>query len=1174
MPTWYLGDPTFVYYPPLSTILLGFMTAILGDVFGAYRIFIILFLIALGLSVYSVGVRWSKNRLVAQFGALLAMLAPFTLRTVFVEGNLSRAVALLALPWLFWWTEQLLRERTTRRLIWLLAGLWAITIVAHGMQAAMFAIAIGVYVLLRVVNNVYVPLRRGLLAMLPVLLGAGIAAAYLLPAYSNAELTGVPFLPPEKVSLFSISLDALLPYHTNIEAASIGIATLIIAVLIMFRAGKDFHVALVGTGLVCMILAFGPAGGIFSLLPLNEQFLPERFLNIVAIVFPLVIATIPAGVWARPVSVFALTVVLLIDGSPSWRAVYLRPVPPDEQAAALALADLPGSGRVAPLTAPDPTSSQIYLTSITGGKANVSGWALENTPQQNSIRRLLDAAQKSPDYVTRVLSLWNADYVLSKFDDPKVSVELRRDLQFQLAGTFGQMELWRRPVASAFAQVLTDNRMLVIGKNATDWVYTFPFASEGDTANPAAYDAAYLSHFSVIGMSRSANVSAIEPALSNWVHAGNTLIIDLSGSDQIYEQGSALFGVHSAPKSLIGDYSLNWPPSLSSLPSHLTFSSSDGPWIGATYFGLDHVLATLVDQGQSYPVLGYQDVGKGKVWYIGFNLLYLLNQTGQQTIARTLADFILNGNAVNRDLMLPPLQTTIVNARSADLTLDYTSDKAISLVLSMTYFPRWQATIDGKPTALHDHEHLMLLDIPEGHHTLKLNYEPLSTGVSQFGLFLSIFSIGFTVVIGRFFTQRPILALGDRVNAFDDRLPQVNINDAEAEAKFAPCPNCGFRLARTGVPTNESYPFNSLDCPVCGFSLGSRNYIQGDKLTDFAKRRLAINWLREGNIARSQLQSRFGIGFDGLFETPFASHLAAESATGTSESTTNSTRDFDQTATTSIAFSPGGTLLASGGGDNTVRLWTVETGQEIVQWSYHMDRVHAVTFNSSGDLLASGSRDSTVRLWNISEKRQSTLLRGHLDAVVSLAFAGDGSKLASGSVDRTVRIWSIADGKQQFVLRGHIGIVNCVAFSKDGKLLASGSVDETVRLWNTQTGDLLFTLHDHESPLLAVGFYAESGLLVSISANGMVKFWDPKKGREVLSTQTFDYPLRNAVFSQDGTLIGTIGTAFRLLDTQTADELLTIVADEGIGGSIALSPDKKMLASAISDSRVQVWQLT
>ena len=55
----------------------------------------------------------------------------------------------------------------------------------------------------------------------------------------------------------------------------------------------------------------------------------------------------------------------------------------------------------------------------------------------------------------------------------------------------------------------------------------------------------------------------------------------------------------------------------------------------------------------------------------------------------------------------------------------------------------------------------------------------------------------------------------------------------------------------------------------------------------------------------------------------------------------------------------------SGSNDNTIKLWNVETGQEISTLTGHNSRVNSVSFSPDGKTLATGSWDNTIKLWNV-----------------------------------------------------------------------------------------------------------------------------------------------------------------------------------------------------------------
>ena len=110
----------------------------------------------------------------------------------------------------------------------------------------------------------------------------------------------------------------------------------------------------------------------------------------------------------------------------------------------------------------------------------------------------------------------------------------------------------------------------------------------------------------------------------------------------------------------------------------------------------------------------------------------------------------------------------------------------------------------------------------------------------------------------------------------------------------------------------------------------------------------------------------------------------------------------------SVAFSPDSTTVASGGSDDTIKLWNVDTGQIIATLGEHGGFVQSVAFSPDGTLLAAGLYNHTIKLWDMKTLIAMTTLEGHTDAVQSVAFSPDGTLLASASFDGTILLWDIA----------------------------------------------------------------------------------------------------------------------------------------------------------------------
>ncbi|KAE9401727.1 WD40 repeat-like protein, partial [Gymnopus androsaceus JB14] len=156
-----------------------------------------------------------------------------------------------------------------------------------------------------------------------------------------------------------------------------------------------------------------------------------------------------------------------------------------------------------------------------------------------------------------------------------------------------------------------------------------------------------------------------------------------------------------------------------------------------------------------------------------------------------------------------------------------------------------------------------------------------------------------------------------------------------------------------------------------------------------------------------------------------------------------------------VAYSPDGKEIVSGSSNETVRIWSAETGFPIGEpLRGHTASVWSVAYSPDGKLIVSGSHDKTVRIWSAETGFPiGEPLRGHTDSVLSMAYSPDGKQIVSGSSDETVRIWSAETGFPiGEPLRGHTDSVWSVAYSPDGKQIVSGSLDETVRIWSAETG--------------------------------------------------------------------------------------------------------------------------
>jgi WD40 repeat protein len=290
--------------------------------------------------------------------------------------------------------------------------------------------------------------------------------------------------------------------------------------------------------------------------------------------------------------------------------------------------------------------------------------------------------------------------------------------------------------------------------------------------------------------------------------------------------------------------------------------------------------------------------------------------------------------------------------------------------------------------------------------------------------------------------------------------------------------------------------------------------------------------------------------------------------------------------TTSVAFSPDGTLLAIGSYD-IVRIWNVAEKSQIDDFKTRCGFAHALAFDPSGETLLVGGYQQ-VQVWNVAETRKQATWSGHRGYIRDLVFSPDHTQVATASEDGTVRIWNAVDGTEVRVIGPLEYPVLGVAWSPDGALLATAEGDETrltkpgpIKLWNATDGTLRRELLSHERGATDVVFTSDGQWLLSSSLDEHVQILDASTGLARPTFEGFSRPV-NALLVADATglVIAASGGRFKgknevkVLRATDGSELASVEVHEQKVTAIAFAPSTRMLATASYDQTVAIWDLS
>ena len=300
-----------------------------------------------------------------------------------------------------------------------------------------------------------------------------------------------------------------------------------------------------------------------------------------------------------------------------------------------------------------------------------------------------------------------------------------------------------------------------------------------------------------------------------------------------------------------------------------------------------------------------------------------------------------------------------------------------------------------------------------------------------------------------------------------------------------------------------------------------------------------------------------------------------------------------------------GCWLASGGKDNTARLWKIDQNTQSFEhyatFTGHAESIAAVSLPSSPPpansaahstpvayppaFLLTGSQDMTIKRWEIVKPHESSTSPGspraaytrkaHDKEINAISINHQSTLFASASQDRTVKIWSVEEGETQGVLRGHRSGVWSVQFAPKNAevstrwrsdltsnrygLVLTGSGDKTVKIWSLADYSCIQTFQGHNNtsvlrvlwmPLPTSTEANPSGSkrplqIASAAGDGIVKIWDTYSSEVVADLNNHKDPVWALTVDPDtNTLVSGGGDGVVTFWKDTTSATLAAIAAE------------------------------
>jgi serine/threonine protein kinase len=276
-------------------------------------------------------------------------------------------------------------------------------------------------------------------------------------------------------------------------------------------------------------------------------------------------------------------------------------------------------------------------------------------------------------------------------------------------------------------------------------------------------------------------------------------------------------------------------------------------------------------------------------------------------------------------------------------------------------------------------------------------------------------------------------------------------------------------------------------------------------------------------------------------------------------------------AVNTVAWSPDGSEIASGGGDALLQIWNAHTAKQVTTVRTDFDSITAAAWSPNGKYIAAVGDKPELQVWYAGGGPFVSVQVSTADRINALAWSPDNTTLALACNDGSLWVVHIGVQTSSKPLYQASSVLTTVAWSPNGKYIAVGGDEGTVGVWDAAADKLDYTYKDG-NVIEAVAWSPDSQRLASADFVGRVVAWDALTGKNPFA-YSYPYAANAIAWSPDGKYIaaGSDNSSVQVWGVGDPTPLYIFVQQIEYLAALAWSPDSSRIASASDNGNVQVW---
>lgn len=277
-----------------------------------------------------------------------------------------------------------------------------------------------------------------------------------------------------------------------------------------------------------------------------------------------------------------------------------------------------------------------------------------------------------------------------------------------------------------------------------------------------------------------------------------------------------------------------------------------------------------------------------------------------------------------------------------------------------------------------------------------------------------------------------------------------------------------------------------------------------------------------------------------------------------------------------LGFSKDARWLASGAGDNSVKIWDVQAGKLKRSLDGQTDAVEYLAFLPEGKSLEVVSSDNVASVWDVDAGQVKARVSRFTNNLWTIRVSPDGQTIATGAADRKiVKVVDPQSGEAKKQLPSLPSWVKSARFSPDGRYLAIGCFDDSLHLWELASPSVRWSISAKGNAAETVVFSGDGSKLAMGAEGKLVWVVDGATGKIVQTMAGHLGEVKVCAMTSDGHLVasGGVDKTVRIWMADDGKLVQTLSGHSDEVTALAFSLDGRLLASGAADRTVKLWSM-